>query len=75
MYGDVAALAELGAQFRTDVEKFISREAVERVIVPGRLELPKMSGVSYRAFVDPSGGSALSNCTVRNSGNTTNSAP
>jgi hypothetical protein len=52
------AAAEYGAEFRTDVESFVSREAVDAVTVPGRLELPPVSGVSYFAFVDPSGGSA-----------------
>src|SRR5205823_12766735 len=35
----------------------IGREAVEAVIEPGQLELPPMQGVTYCAFVDPSGGS------------------
>lgn len=50
------AAAEYGAEFRTDVETFIPREVVESLIVPGRYELPPMSGVSYSAFTDPSGG-------------------
>ncbi len=52
------ASAEYGAQFRTDIESFVSREVVEAAVVPGRHELPPVSGVSYVAFVDPSGGSA-----------------
>ena len=52
------AAAEYGAQFRTDVESFISREAVEAVTANGVFELPSMLGVDYFAFVDPSGGSA-----------------
>src|SRR5439155_23420611 len=40
------------------IESFIAREAVEACIVPGRHELPRVSGVTYTAFVDPSGGSA-----------------
>jgi hypothetical protein len=43
--------------FRSDVEAFISREAVQAVVTPGRLELPRVAGVRYHAFVDPSGGS------------------
>jgi hypothetical protein len=54
----VAASAEYGAQFRTDVESFISREAVEACVISGRLELPPADGVRYVAFVDPSGGSS-----------------
>jgi hypothetical protein len=52
------ASAEYGAEFCTDVESFVAREVVEAAVVPGRFELPRMSGVNYRAFVDPSGGSA-----------------
>jgi hypothetical protein len=48
--------AEWDAQFRSDIESFISREAIEACVVPGRFELPPLSGVAYSAFVDPSGG-------------------
>lgn len=51
------AAAEWEAVFRADIESFISREAVEACTVPGRLELPPMSGQLYAAFCDPSGGS------------------
>ena len=54
----VSAAAEFGAEFRADVETFVAREAVEACVVPGRRELPPVSGQSYQAFVDPSGGSA-----------------
>lgn len=54
----VAAAAEYGAEFRADVESFVSREAVETCTVPDRRELPRVEGVTYRAFVDPSGGGA-----------------
>lgn len=54
----VSAAAEYGAEFRTDVETFISREVIERCTVPDRLELPHTPDHSYFAFVDPSGGSA-----------------
>jgi len=47
-----------GAEFRTDVETFVSREVVDAAIVRGRYELPPLSGTRYTAFVDPSGGSA-----------------
>jgi hypothetical protein len=52
------AAAEYGAQFRTDVEQFISREAAEACVIDGRFELPPVGGVSYSAFCDPSGGSS-----------------
>lgn len=54
---DIAAAAEYGAEFRRDIESFVSREAVDAVVVPGRRELPPVAGTTYRAFVDPSGGS------------------
>src|SRR5262249_53691889 len=52
------ARAEYFAQFRTDVETFISREVVDAAVVPDRHELPRIGGVRYTAFVDPSGGSS-----------------
>ena len=54
---EAAAAAEYGAEFRRDIESFVSREAIEAVVIPGRRELPPMSGTQYVAFVDPSGGS------------------
>lgn len=54
---EASAAAEYGAEFRRDLEAFVTREALEACIIPGRLELPPMTGVRYRAFVDPSGGS------------------
>jgi hypothetical protein len=44
------------ALFRSDIESFITREAVEACIEPGRRELTPVRGVRYAAFVDPSGG-------------------
>jgi hypothetical protein len=52
-----AASSEYGAEFRTDIESFLSRDAIAAVVVPDRHELPPMGRESYRAFVDPSGGS------------------
>jgi hypothetical protein len=51
-----SAAAEYGAEFRTDVETFISREVVDAAVIPNRFELPRTEGCSYVAFVDPSGG-------------------
>jgi hypothetical protein len=53
-----SAMAEYGAEFRIDVETFVSREVVEAAVVAGRHELPPVPRMAYRAFVDPSGGSA-----------------
>jgi len=54
---EAAASAEYGAEFRRDIEAFVSREAVDACVVPGRFEIPPVKGIRYRAFVDPSGGS------------------
>ncbi len=51
------AAAEYGAEFRRDIEAFVSQEAIDAVTEPGRRDLPPVAGVDYAAFVDPSGGS------------------
>jgi hypothetical protein len=53
-----AASAEYGAQFRNDIDAFISREAIDAVTIPERRELYPVPGQHYVAFVDPSGGSS-----------------
>ena len=53
-----SASAEYGANFRVDVETFISREVLDAACVPDRHELPPLSNNIYFGFVDPSGGSA-----------------
>jgi hypothetical protein len=53
-----SAAAEYGAEFRSDIEGFVSRDAVEAVISPGVFERAPLSNTKYVAFVDPSGGSA-----------------
>jgi len=50
------ARAEWDAEWREDIEGFLSLEAIETAVVPGRLELPKLQEVDYSAFIDPSGG-------------------
>lgn len=52
-----SASAEFGAQFRNDVETFISLEAVLACVSEGVFERPRESGVKYSAFLDPAGGS------------------
>lgn len=54
---EASAKAEYGAEFRSDIEEFLSREVVEGCTVPGRVELPPIRSVKYSAFTDPSGGS------------------
>lgn len=53
-----AASAEFLAQFRSDLEDFVKREVVDACVAEGVREHPPRDGVAYRAFVDPSGGSA-----------------
>lgn len=53
-----SAAAEYMAQFRTDVEAFVTREAVEACLSLGVRERPRIGGITYRAFIDPSGGSS-----------------
>jgi hypothetical protein len=52
-----AAAAEYGAEFRTDLEAFVSLEAVEAWVGDYR-EMAPSSEHRYFAFVDPSGGSS-----------------
>lgn len=59
----VAASAEYGAQFRTDVEAFIAAEAVDAVTSEER-ERPYVGGKRYYAFCDPSGGSGKDSWTI-----------
>lgn len=53
-----ASKAEYGAQFRNDIESFVSREVVDACVFPGRYEIPFIREFKYTAFVDPSGGSS-----------------
>ena len=50
--------AEYMAQFRSDLESFVVREAVEACVSAGVRERPPQPFVSYSGFADPSGGSA-----------------
>jgi hypothetical protein len=53
-----AASAEYLAIFRTDIESFVNREAVEGCISFGVRERHPCSNVRYFGFADPSGGSS-----------------
>lgn len=55
---EAAARAEYGGEFRSDVEDIFTLDALSACVIPGRRELPPVEGITYRAFVDPSGGSA-----------------
>jgi hypothetical protein len=52
----VAAAAEYGLEWRSDVASFIEDEVVEAVTPRGLLEIPPLHNISYSAFCDPSGG-------------------
>jgi hypothetical protein len=54
----VAAAAEYGAEFRSDVAAFVSREIVEAAVPPGLFERMPLPKVTYAAFTDPSGGAS-----------------
>ncbi len=53
---EIAAAAEYGGEFRRDVERFLPLDVLEGARMLGRLELPPLASVRYRAFVDPAGG-------------------
>lgn len=52
-----SAAAEYGAEFRKDVEAFVTLEVVESCVETGTRERAPIDGVHYTAFTDPSGGS------------------
>jgi hypothetical protein len=52
----ISAAAEYGAQFRSDIEGFVSTEAVDSCIDSGVVERPYERSFRYAAFVNPSGG-------------------
>jgi hypothetical protein len=52
------AAAEYLAQFRSDLESFVAREAAEACISWGVRERPPLRDVAYVGFIDPSGGSS-----------------
>jgi hypothetical protein len=52
------AAAEYGAQFRTDLEAFVSIEAVRACVAANVFERAPQRNIAYSAFVDPSGGSS-----------------
>jgi hypothetical protein len=53
-----SASAEYGAQFRSDLEAFVTIEAVRACVMAGIYERAPAPSITYSAFVDPSGGSA-----------------
>lgn len=61
-----AARAEWLAEFRSDLESYVSSEAIRRVVVAGRTELePRLGeGGDYFGFIDPAGGSGQDSMTI-----------
>jgi hypothetical protein len=54
----IAAAAEYGAEFRSDVEEFVSLEVLQACTPDDLFEITPLPDVHYVAFVDPSGGSS-----------------
>jgi hypothetical protein len=59
-----SASAEYLAEFRSDLESYVSPEIVDACTIPGRFELPPVPGVRYTAFCDPAGGSGTDAMTL-----------
>ena len=53
-----SAAAEFGAEFRRDIESFVSIESVMACVNANVFERPPQGGNNYFGFCDPSGGSA-----------------
>jgi hypothetical protein len=53
----LSAAAEYGGQFRSDLEAFVTREAIEACVSWSVVERAPLSGIAYHGAVDPSGGS------------------
>jgi hypothetical protein len=42
-----SASAEFGAEFRSDLEAFVSQEAIDACVIPGRHELPPVASAAH----------------------------
>lgn len=51
-----AAKSEWLAEWREDIEAFLSLEMIDAVVIPKRYELPRIEDAQYFGFIDPSGG-------------------
>jgi hypothetical protein len=61
---EVSAAAEYGAQFRSDIDSFVRREAVDAAVILRRYEVPPISNVEYVCGFDASGGSGSDDMTL-----------
>lgn len=59
-----SAAAEYGAEFRSDIESYVRKEAVDACVVPGRFEQPAVSRIEYCAGFDAAGGSGQDEMTL-----------
>ena len=46
----------MAREFRDDIESYIKLDVVERCVAVGVSERPPRAGITYKAFIDPSGG-------------------
>jgi len=60
----IAAAAEYGLEWRSDVAAFIPLEVLQDCIEDGVRELPPSRAYAYKAFVDPAGGSGSDSMTL-----------
>lgn len=60
----VAAAAEYGAQFRSDIESFLPLETVEACIETGVFSRPPKPGVNYYGFADAASGTGADSFAV-----------
>jgi hypothetical protein len=56
--------AEYLSEWRRDIAAYVSREAVEAAVIPGRHQLPPAAGVQYAGFVDAAGGAGSDSMAV-----------
>lgn len=54
----ISAASEFGGEWRSDISAFVSREVIEACTETGVFERSPVSGIKYKAFTDPSGGSS-----------------
>jgi hypothetical protein len=50
------ARAEWLAEFRSDISSYADPALIESLVIPGRIQIPRMEAVEYQAAVDFSGG-------------------
>jgi hypothetical protein len=59
-----SAAAEYGAEFRSDLEAFVSLDVLTSCVSPGVIERPPTGETNYVAFMDPAGGSGKDSFTM-----------